>query len=164
MSAGGLGGVRGCVEQWGALTLGDVDLRKLSVLIQVFIPRLLALFAVGRWHSSVWMAINGDVVNGKIGNGQSIEEKARHGVGGLIVYVGVLKEIVLAGVLALFEGGQATMAVEVWVEAGGLAVKRRQASVDTAGQGGVGGLAGERLDMDLQCNTLGDIGDREDVL
>lgn len=162
MGTRGLRRVRGCVEQWGALTHGDVDLRKLSVLIQVFIPRLLALFAEGRWHSSVWMAINGDIVNGKIGNGQSIEEKARHGVGGL-VYVGVLKEIVLAGVLALFEGGQATMAVEVWVEAGGLAVKRGQASVDTAGQSGVGRLAGERLDTDLQCNTLGDIGDREDV-
>lgn len=35
------------------------------------------------------------------------------------------------------------MAVEVGVEAGGLAVKRRQTGVDTAGQGGVGGLAGE---------------------
>lgn len=112
----------------------------------------------------MWKAINGDIVNGKIGNGQSIEEKARHGVGGLVVYVGVLKEIVLAGVLALFEGGQATMAVEVWVEAGGLAVKGGQASVDTAGQSGIGGLAGERLDTDLQCNALGDIGDREDVL
>lgn len=56
------------------------------------------------------------------------------------------------------------MAVKVWVEAGGLAVKWRQAGVDTAGQGGVGGLAGERLDTNLQCNTLGHIGDGEDVL
>lgn len=75
-----------------------------------------------------------------------------------------MKEIVLAGVLVLFEGGQATMAVKVWVEAGGLAVQWRQAGVDTAGQGGVGGLAGERLDTNLQCNTLGHIGDGEDVL
>lgn len=75
-----------------------------------------------------------------------------------------MKEVVFAGVLALFVGGQATMAVEVWVEAGGLAVKRRQASMDAAGQGGVGGLAGQRLDPNLQCNTLGNIGDGENVL
>lgn len=56
------------------------------------------------------------------------------------------------------------MAVEVWVEAGGLAVKRRQASVDAAGQGGVGGLAGERLDTNLQRDTLRHIGDWENVL
>lgn len=36
--------------------------------------------------------------------------------------------------------------------------------MDTAGQVGVGGLAGERLDMDLQRNILGHIGHREDVL
>lgn len=54
-----------------------------------------------------------------------------------------MKEVVFAGVLPLFEGGWATMAVEVWVEAGGLAVKWRQAGMDAAGQGGVGGLAGE---------------------
>lgn len=76
----------------------------------------------------------------------------------------VLKDAVLAGVLAFFKGGQATMAVEVWVEAGGLAVKWRQTGVDAAGQGGVGGLAGERLDANLQCNTLGHVGDRKDVL
>ena len=35
------------------------------------------------------------------------------------------------------------MAVQVRVEARGLAVKWRQAGVDAAGQGGVGGLAGE---------------------
>lgn len=112
----------------------------------------------------MWKAVNGDVVNGKIGNGRSIEEKARHGVGGLVVDCRILKEAVLAGVLALFEGGQDTVAVEVWVEAGGLAVKWRQASVDAASQGGVGGLAWERLDTNLQCNTLGYVGDREDVL
>lgn len=41
--------------------------------------------------------------------------------------------VVFAGVLVLFVGGQATMAVEVRVEAWGLAVKWRQASVDAAG-------------------------------
>ncbi len=75
-----------------------------------------------------------------------------------------MKDVVFARVLALFEGGQATMAVEVWVEAGGLAVKWRQAGMDAAGQGGVGGLAGERLDTNLQCNTLRHIGDGENVL
>lgn len=74
-----------------------------------------------------------------------------------------MKEVVFAGVLALFVGGQATMAVEVWVEAGGLAVKRRQTCMDAAGQGWVGGLAGERLDTNLQRNTLGYIGDWENV-
>lgn len=69
VGAGGRGGVRGCVEQWRALTLGDADLWKLSILIQVVFPRLLGLLAVGRWHSCVWKAINGDVVNGEIGNG-----------------------------------------------------------------------------------------------
>lgn len=74
-----------------------------------------------------------------------------------------MKEGVFAGVLALFEGGQATVAVEVWVEAGGLAVKWRQAGVDAAGQGWVGGLAGERLDTNLQRDTLGYIGHGENV-
>lgn len=64
----------------------------------------------------------------------------------------VLKDTVLARLLAYFEGGQATMAV--WVEAGGFDVERRQACVDAAGQRWVGGLAGERLDADLQRNTL----------
>lgn len=73
-------------------------------------------------------------------------------------------EVVFAGVLALFEGGQATMAVEVWVEAGSLAVKRRKAGVDAARQGGIGGLSGERLDTNLQRHTLRDIGDWENVL
>lgn len=56
------------------------------------------------------------------------------------------------------------MAVKVWVEAGSLTVKRRKAGMDAAGQGGIGGLSGERLDTDLQCNTLGNIGDWEYVL
>ena len=73
-------------------------------------------------------------------------------------------EVVLAGVLAVFEGGQATTAVEVWAEAGRLAVKWRQTSMDAAGQGGIGGLSGERLDTNLQRNTLGHIGNRENVL
>lgn len=75
-----------------------------------------------------------------------------------------MKEAVFAGVLALFVGGRATMAVEVWIEAGGLAVKERQASMDAAGQGWIGGLAGQRLDTNLQCNTLRNIGDGENVL
>lgn len=131
------------MEQWGTLPLGDADLWELSILIHVVFARFLALLAVGRWRGCVWEAVNGDIVDGKIGNGQSVEEKARHGAGTLVVHVRVLKEAVLAGVLAFFKGGQATMAVEVWVEAGGLAVKWRQTGVDTAGQGGVGGLAGE---------------------
>lgn len=69
MRAGGRGGVRGPVEQWGALTLGDVDLRKLSILIRVVLTRLLALLAVRRGDSSVGKAINGDVVDGEIRNG-----------------------------------------------------------------------------------------------
>lgn len=75
-----------------------------------------------------------------------------------------MEEAVFARVLVLFVGGQATMAVEVGVEAGGLAVERRQTGVDAAGEGGVGGLSGERLDVDLQCNTLGHVGDGENVL
>ncbi len=61
--------MRGPVEQWGALTLGDVDLRQLPILIHVVFSRLVALLAVGRWHSSVGEAINGDVVDGKVRNG-----------------------------------------------------------------------------------------------
>lgn len=48
---------------------------------------------------------------------------------------------VFAGVRTLFEGGQATMAVEVGAEAGGFAVDRRQAGVDATGQSGIGGLS-----------------------
>lgn len=59
----------GPVEQWGALTLGDVDLRKLTILIHVVFTGLLALLAVRRWHSSVGKAIDGYVVDGKIRNG-----------------------------------------------------------------------------------------------
>lgn len=44
-----------------------------------------------------------------------------------------MKEAVFAGILALFEGRKTTMGVEVRAEAGGLAVKRRKASVDAAG-------------------------------
>lgn len=61
--------MRGPVEQWGALTLGDVDLRKLSVLIRVVFTRLLALLAIRRRNSSVGEAVNGDVVDGKVRNG-----------------------------------------------------------------------------------------------
>lgn len=143
MGAGGRGGVGGHVEQRGTLTLGHAALWELSILIHVVFARVLALLAVGRRHSCVWKAVNGDIVDGKVGNGQSVEEKARHGAGTLVVHVRVLKEAVLAGLLAFFKGGQATMAVEVWVEAGGLAVKWRQTGVDAAGQRGVGGLAGE---------------------
>lgn len=52
------------------------------------------------------------------------------------MHVRVLKEALLE-ILALLG------AVELWREAGGLTVKWWQASVDTAGQSGVGGLAGE---------------------
>lgn len=69
MGAGWRGRVRGPVEQWRALTLGDVDLRKLSILIRMVFTGLLALLDVGRWHGSVGKAINGDVVDGKIRNG-----------------------------------------------------------------------------------------------
>lgn len=57
------------MKQWGALTLWDINLWKLSVLICVVLTGLLALLAVGRWHSSVGKAINGDVVDGKIRDG-----------------------------------------------------------------------------------------------
>lgn len=68
------------MEEWGALTLRDVDLWKFSVLIDMVVGfcGLLAFLAVGRWHSSVRKAINGDVVNGKIRNRKSVKEKARH--------------------------------------------------------------------------------------
>lgn len=75
-----------------------------------------------------------------------------------------MNEVVFAGVLALSESGQATMAVEVRAEAGGLAVEWRQSCMDAAGQCWVGGLAGQRLDTDLQCNTLGYIRDGENML
>lgn len=74
-----------------------------------------------------------------------------------------MKEAVFAGVLALFKGWKTTVGVEVGAEAGSLAVKWRQASVDAARQGGVGGLAGERLDTNLECNTLGYIWDGENM-
>lgn len=61
--------MRGHVEQWGTLTLGEADLWELSILIHVVLARLLALLAVGRWHSCVGEAVNGDIVDGKIGNG-----------------------------------------------------------------------------------------------
>lgn len=61
--------MRSPVEQWGTLTLGDADLRELSVLIGVVFSGLLALLAVRMWHSSVRKAVNGDVVDGKIRNG-----------------------------------------------------------------------------------------------
>lgn len=51
----------------------------------------------------------------------------------------------------------------VGVEAGGLAVKWRKAGVDAAGQGGIGGLARQRLDTNLQGDTLGDVRHRENV-
>lgn len=57
------------MKQWGALTLRDIDLWKLSILIRVVFTRLLALLAVGRWHSSVGKAIDGDVVDGQIRDG-----------------------------------------------------------------------------------------------
>lgn len=59
------------------------------------------------------------------------------------MHVGVLKEALLVGLLALFWAGQTTAAAEAGAEAGGLTVKGWQASVDTAGQSGVSGLAGE---------------------
>lgn len=76
----------------------------------------------------------------------------------------VLQVGVPARFLAYFEGGQATMAVEVGVEARGLDVERRQPRVDAARQRGVGGLAGQGLDVDLQGDTLRHVGDWKDVL
>lgn len=75
-----------------------------------------------------------------------------------------MKEVVLAGVLALSQCGQATMAVLVRAQAGGLAVEWGQSRMDAAGQRGVCGLAGQRLDTNLQRNALGHIGDREHML
>lgn len=69
MGAGWRGGVRGPVEEWGALTLGGVALWELSILIRVIFTRLLALLAVWMWHRCVRKAVNGDVVDGEIGNG-----------------------------------------------------------------------------------------------
>lgn len=66
---------------------------------------------------------------------------ARHRAGALAVHVDVVVNSVFAGVRSLSEGGQATMAVEVWAEAGGLAVDRRQAGVDATGQSGISGLS-----------------------
>ena len=164
MGAGGCGGVRRLLEQRRALTLGDADLWKLSILIHVVFTGLLALLAVRMWRSSVGEAVNGDVVDGQIRYGQAVEEEARRGIGALAVHVGVVVEAVFAGVLCLLEGGRATMAVEGGAEAGVLAVKRRQARVDAASQGGIRGLSGERLDTDLQRNTLGHVRDGENVL
>lgn len=73
-------------------------------------------------------------------------------------------EAVFARLLSLLQSGQATVAAKVGAEAGGLAVDGRQAGVDATGQGGVSGLAGERLDADLQGDALGDVGDGEYVL
>lgn len=57
------------MKQRGALTLGDADLWKLSVLIRVAFTCLMAPFAVWRRHSSVRKAVNRDVVDGKMGDG-----------------------------------------------------------------------------------------------
>lgn len=75
-----------------------------------------------------------------------------------------MKEALLVGILGLFWGGQTTIAAEGWVEVGGLTVEGGQASMDTAGQTGVSGLTRERLDPDLQRNTVGHVGDGENVL
>lgn len=68
MSTGGSGGVRRRVEKGGTLMMWNADLRKLSILIEVFFPRLLALLGVGRVHWDVRKVINGDAVYRKIGN------------------------------------------------------------------------------------------------
>lgn len=52
-----------------ALTLGYGNLWKLSILIRVVFSRLRGLLAVRMWHCSVWKAVYGDVVDGKIRNG-----------------------------------------------------------------------------------------------
>lgn len=78
--------------------------------------------------------------------------------------VRVWKEALLVGILALSGAGQGTVAAQVWPQTGGLTVQRWQASVDAAAQSGVSGLAGERLDPNLQRNTVGDVGDGENVL
>lgn len=59
------------------------------------------------------------------------------------MHVGALKEALLAGLLARLRAGQTTAAAKVWAEAGGLTVQGWQAGVDTAGQSGVSGLAGQ---------------------
>lgn len=69
MCTGGGGGVRRCVQKRGALMMWDADLWKLSVLIEVFLARLLELPAVGRVSRDVWKVVNGDTVDWKIGNG-----------------------------------------------------------------------------------------------
>lgn len=135
------------------------DLGKRSVLIQVLFPGLLGLLR------DVREVVDGDAVDWEIWNGQTVEEEAGHRAG--VVHVGVLKEALLAGLLALLGGGRAAVAAaaaQAGVEAGGLAVERRQAGVDAAGQSRVGGLAGERLDPNLQRDALGHVGDGENVL
>lgn len=52
------------MEPRGALKLGDVDLRKLSILICVVLAWLRTRLAVRRRNSSAGKAINGDVVDG----------------------------------------------------------------------------------------------------
>lgn len=69
MCTGGSGGLRRCVQKWGTLLMWDADLWKLSILIEVFLARLLDLLAVGRVRRDVWKVINGDTVYWKIGNG-----------------------------------------------------------------------------------------------
>lgn len=69
MGAGGCGGERGPVEQWRSLTLGSVALWELSVLIGVIFTRLLGLLAEWVWHRCMRKAVNGDVVDGEVGNG-----------------------------------------------------------------------------------------------
>lgn len=129
------------------------------------VGRLLALLAEGRWDGRVGEGVDGDVVDGKIRDGQTIEEETGHAVGALAVHVGVVKQAVLPGVRGLSEGGETTVAVvEIWMESGCFSVKRGQAGVDAAGQGGVGGLSRERLDTNLQRHTLGHVRDGENVL
>lgn len=62
MCTGGGGRLRRCV-MW------DAGLWKLSILIDMFLARLLVLLAVGRVHRDVWKVVNGDTVYWKIGNG-----------------------------------------------------------------------------------------------
>lgn len=57
------------MQKWGTLLLWDADLWKLSILIEVFLARLLDLLAVGRVHRDGWKVVNGDTVDWKIGNG-----------------------------------------------------------------------------------------------
>lgn len=69
MGTGGRRRVRRSVKKRGALTLGDADLWKLSVMIRVVFSRLRGLLAVRMWHCSVWKAVYGDVIDGKIRDG-----------------------------------------------------------------------------------------------